>query len=112
MTVQEATQIVYMLHANYIGQDRKATEQDLVARINLYAGVFADYDFELVRQAALHCIETCTFIPTVKELLDAITRVRYLNECKRSAELLAQRLEQKELSGGDQDFGGYLPYET
>lgn len=112
MTVQEATGIVYMLHTNYIGQDRKATEKELAARVNLYAAVFADYDAEIVRQAALHCVETCKFIPTVAELLEAITRVRYLNDCKRSAELLRQRLKQDELAAGNQDLGGFLPYET
>lgn len=110
MTVQEATQIVYMLHTNYIGQDRKTSEQDLAARVNLYAAVFADYEFELVRQAVLHCIETCTFIPTVKVILDAISRVRYLNESKRSAELMA--LNRANLTAGVDELGGFLPYET
>ena len=112
MTVKEATGIVYMLHTNFIGQDRKATEQDLAARVNLYAAVFKDDDAELVREAAMQCIETCKFIPTIAEIKEALTRVTYLKACKRSADLLAERLKKDALASSTEDLGGFLPYET
>ena len=78
MTVQEAAGIVYMLHTAYIGMDRKATDKDLADRINLYAVTFADYDVEIVREAAMHCIKACTFMPSVSELLEGCKRARLL----------------------------------
>lgn len=77
MTVQEATMIVYMLHTNY-PQDKKATEKELSSRISLYAVEFADYEFEIVRQAVMHWISTSKYMPTSAELLQACSRARLL----------------------------------
>ena len=127
MTVQEATAIVYMLHTTYIGQDRKATEKDLADRVNLFAVVFADYDVELVRQAAFHCIKTCTFMPTPAELLQACKRARMAPAEKPQPERLTstaaslwtdERLDElcRWIGFGceeeEEEQGGFLPYET
>lgn len=77
MTVQEATTIVYMLHTNY-PQDKNVTEQELAARINLYAVEFADYAFAIVRDAVLHWIATSKWMPTSAELLQACSRAAQL----------------------------------
>jgi hypothetical protein len=125
MTVQEATVIVYMLHTNY-PQDKKATEKELLARINLYAVEFADYDADIVRQAALHWMRTNKWMPTEADLLEACSRARMLAQVpvEQPKRLTAQavsawddeRLEAFCRSIGfgysdDPEDEGWLPYE-
>ncbi len=77
MTIQEATKIVYMIHAAY-PQDRKATEAEIIARVQLYAAEFADYKAEIVTEAARHLIRTSKYIPSTAELIRAAQRFNAL----------------------------------
>lgn len=79
MTLTEATSIVYMLHTNY-PQDRNATDADLAARANLYAAFLADYEFDVVKRAVIHLMQTSKWMPTSNELTDACARFRMLAE--------------------------------
>lgn len=75
MTIQESIKIVSLLHNSY-PQDKKATKEDLAQRAESYHISFADYDYETVKAAAVHCINTSKWHPTTKELLDAVARIR------------------------------------
>ena len=70
MTIKESAEIVYQLHAAY-PTDRKATENDLLSRIETFSITFADYDFSTVKLAVKHCINSNKFMPTVQEILTA-----------------------------------------
>ena len=67
MTVQEATKLVYMFHAAY-PQDRKATEEDLLDRVDLWAVFFADYPGDLVMKIGMAWIRSFSYMPTPEEI--------------------------------------------
>ena len=67
MTVQEATKIVYMLHAAY-PQDRKATENDLLDRIDVWAVFFADTEVHIVSKVVNAWIRSQSFMPNIEEI--------------------------------------------
>ena len=70
MTIQDATKIVYMLHAAF-PQDRKATENDLLDRIDVYAVFFADTDARVVYKVVNAWIKSQPFMPNIEELKKA-----------------------------------------
>lgn len=67
MTIQEATHIVYLIHAAY-PQDRRATEAELLDRIDLWSVFFADYPVAIVDKAVKAWIKSSSFMPSVEEI--------------------------------------------
>lgn len=77
MTIQEATKVIYMIHAVY-PQDRKATEEELLDRIDAWAVFFADYPFPIVDAAVKTWIKSASYMPTPEEIKRACdTRVKF-----------------------------------
>lgn len=70
MTIQEASRIVYLVHAAY-PQDRKATEAELLDRIELWSVFFADYPVQIVDKAVKAWIKSSSFMPNVEEIKKA-----------------------------------------
>lgn len=78
MTIQDATKIIYMLHAAY-HTDRKATENELLDRIDLFSVIFADYDAALVGRVVKGLIKQSRFMPTLEEIKTACDTQRALD---------------------------------
>ena len=78
MTVRDSAEIVYLLHSSYPA-DRKASEQDLAARIDTMAVTFADYDISIVRRSVTMWIRSNKYMPTVQELLQACSLLDKFN---------------------------------
>ena len=77
MTIQEATRVVYMIHAVY-PQDRRATEAELLDRIDAWAVFFADYPFPIVDAAVKSWIKSSAYMPTPEEIKKACdTRAKF-----------------------------------
>ena len=70
MNIKETAEIIYTLHSAYPA-DRKATEQDLAARIDTFSVTFADFDITIVRRSVSMWIMTQKYMPTVQELLQS-----------------------------------------
>lgn len=82
MTIQEATRVVYMIHAVY-PQDRRATEAELLDRVDLWAVFFAEYPFPIVDAAVKSWIKSSSYMPTPEEIKRACdTRRRFENLIK------------------------------
>ena len=79
MTIQEATKIIYMIHAAY-PQDRKATEQDLLDRIDLWSVFFADVEYNTVFKVVKAWIKVKSFLPSIDEIKAAVDIQKQLDK--------------------------------
>lgn len=79
MTIKEATEIVYFLHSAY-PTDRKATEQDLLARIETFSIMLADFDYSIVNLAAKQWVKSNSYLPNIKEILAACKLLKNIEQ--------------------------------
>lgn len=79
MTTKEAAKIVYQLHAAY-PSDRKATEDDLLSRTEIFQITLAEIDFETVQLAVKHAINSNKFMPTVQEIYSSCKLLRTISK--------------------------------
>ena len=67
MTVAEVGRILDLLVVNY-GQGQRMTDLERGMKIELWAVLFAEDDYETVRRAVLSLIKTNRFMPNVAEV--------------------------------------------
>ena len=89
MTVQEASQIVHLLHTAYC-YDSKATPQELADRINLYAVFFADYPAETVRTAAMAWVKHNKWLPALHDLKEYSDNLLRLGKTLAGARVIGE----------------------
>ena len=89
MTIQEATRVVYLIHAAY-PQDRNAKEAELLDRIDLWAVFFADKPAALVDRAVKAWIKSSSFMPTPEEINKACETLAKLERTIKDAGYIHQ----------------------
>ena len=68
-----------MIHAAY-PQDRKATEQDLLDRIDLWSVFFADVEYNTVFKVVKAWIKVKSFLPSIDEIKAAVDIQKQLDK--------------------------------